>query len=234
MGLMILLENIDVKNKDVGGKAWGLGMLAGKGFVVPAGIVMEREPNDVDWAELLEWWQKRGSPAVALRKAIADCFASYFQENSTAYREFFGQQHKGRMNVVVQVIVQPAFAGVFFSTDPVRPDGGWLLEVIAGLGEDLVSGKVTPGRIRESGEESQLPPGFTKGHAVEVAKTDIAVRDALGLAVDMEWAIDSAGKLFVLQARPITTENRHGKKDYCAGEMERLRRDKTAETSWDG
>lgn len=261
---MITFENIQPHDKDLGGKAWGLAMLTQGGFSVPAGIVLDHEPESLEWAEILRWWQSHGALPLAvrssagaedsaetsfagqnrsflnvrdeaqLRVAIHDCFASYFKDNSKAYRKFFATGAQGRMNVVLQIMVQPRFAGVFFSEDPISPEKGWMLEVIEGLGEDLVSGKVTPGRLRQSGDESKLPPGFTAKEGAEVAKMGLAIRDYLKFPVDMEWAFDAHGSFFVLQARPITAMSFAPKVDYSGNEMTRLRREGTPRTSWDG
>lgn len=260
--MLTLFEKIDANDKQIGGKAWGLGMLAQKGFAVPPGLVLDREPEGEEWELLLAWWKKLGKPPLAvrssagaedsaetsfagqnrsflnvcedaaLRSAVKDCFASYFRDNSKAYRKFFSREGGGRMNVVVQQMVAARFAGVFFSEDPVAPERGWVLEVIEGLGEDLVSGKVTPGRLHGNGKDAGLPPGFSEAQGKEVARVGLAVSESLGFPVDMEWAFDAAGKFYVLQARPITAKNKGI--DRVKLELERLKRERKPSTAWDG
>lgn len=262
--MIIPFEKIGAPDKSLGGKAWGLGMLAQKGFRVPRGLVLTSEPSETDWNDIMMWWRALGTPPLAvrssasaedsaetsfagqnrsflnvmneksLREAVRDCFASFFRDNSKAYREFFAQGASGKMNVVLQEMVQPKFAGVFFSDDPVSPDRGWLLEVIEGLGEDLVSGKVTPGRLRKNGDHSNLPHGFTEKQGTEVATVGQAVSDALNFPVDMEWAFDADGNFFVLQARPITASASSTKTDFSSRELDRLRKEHSPTTVWDG
>lgn len=262
--MLILFEKITEANRGVGGKAWGLGQLAQRGFPVPAGLVLDAEPDEQDWQAILKWWAQQKFALLAvrssagaedtaetsfagqnrtylnvgsseeLRNAVQGCFASVFRDNSKAYRKFFGNESRGQMNVVLQVMVKASFAGVFFSDDPVNAKQGWVLEVIAGLGEDLVSGKVTPGRFRESGERTLLPKGFSEKMGQEVAKVGLAVRDSLGFPLDMEWAFDENGTFFVLQARPITAAAAREAPDYIAREMQRLRQTCAPHSVWDG
>jgi phosphoenolpyruvate synthase/pyruvate phosphate dikinase len=168
-----------------------------------------------------------------LKTAVADCFASVSRTGSMAYRQAMTAQNSATgMNIVLQKMVRAKFAGVYFSQDPRHTKPGWILEVIAGLGEDLVSGKVTPGRVREDGEATDLPPGFTRPQAKLVAYVGGRVSQALGFPVDMEWAFDDAGEFFVLQARPITTAQ--SETDWVSQELERLQKTYHSDTVWDG
>lgn len=261
--MLIPFEKIGLEDKKFGGKAWGLGVLAQQGFPVPPGIVLDQELSEEEWPKLLAWWEKIGKPPLAvrssagaedsaeksfagqnrsflnvsteaqLRQAIGDCFASYFRDNSKAYRKYFASESEaGHMNVVIQKMVQPKYAGVYFSEDPLGGDQGWMLEVIEGLGEDLVSGKVTPGRLSGSGKSSQLPNGFSKDLGEQVSEVGQNVSKFLKFPVDMEWAFDSENTFYVLQARPITTTK--AKTDWVKAELARLERKYEASTTWDG
>ncbi|MCO5144278.1 MAG: PEP-utilizing enzyme [Oligoflexia bacterium] len=261
--MLIPFESVQENDKKFGGKAWGLALLAQKGFPVPAGLVIDEEPTEEEWNQILEWWKKNESTPLAVRssagaedsaensfagqnrsflnvkepeelkQAILDCFASYYRDNSKAYRKFFkGNSATGKMNIVIQKMVQPKYAGVFFSEDPMGKNQGWILEVIEGLGEDLVSGKVTPGRMNASGKNSDLPAGFSKELADEVCRVGEGVSKALNFPVDMEWAFDEKNIFYVLQARPITTLS--SKTDWVNLELKRLEKKYTDGTTWDG
>lgn len=262
--MLLNFEQIEIADKSIGGKAWGLGILAQKGFPIPPGIVLNSEPNETEWLEILSWWKKNQNTPLAIRssagaedsaetsfagqnrtflnvkneaeirRAVRDCFASIFRESSQAYRKFFAQNSEAQMNVVLQVMVQPKYAGVFFSEDPISRDKNWILEVVNGLGEDLVSGKVTPGQLRKNGKVQALPEGFTTEKGFEVAEVGARVAAALEFSLDMEWAIDKNGKLFVLQARPITTGQLKKAADYLSREFFRLKAEHAATTTWDG
>lgn len=78
-----------------------------------------------------------------LKEAVERCFESIHGEASKTYRHFFDQKPSGhaQMNVVIQLMVKPKFSGVFFSRDPRGHSSTWIIELIEGLGEDLVSGR---------------------------------------------------------------------------------------------
>jgi rifampicin phosphotransferase len=139
------------------------------------------------------------------------------------------------MAVVVQRLVDADAAGVLFTADPVTGDpsmieinAGW------GLGEAVVGGRVTPDSFtvaRASGRvvrrvvnlktvmtvrtdggttevavptERQRRASLTRRQADELATLGVRIEELYGTPMDVEWCRDGA-KLFVLQARPITT-----------------------------
>jgi phosphohistidine swiveling domain-containing protein len=175
---------------------------------------------------------------AGLREAVADCYASIQREASVAYRELFLPGDLApKMNVILQEMVQPRFSGVFFSSDPVRKGQGWVLETITGLGEDLVSGHRDPLRFRQGAAAATGTPlaGFDAELAVKVAQKGLHVRASMGYEVDMEWAIDRSGALWVLQARPMTAlDSRREAQDPAQDEIQRLRAAHAPDTAWDG
>ncbi len=264
---LVWFNEISPEQKDLGGKAWGLGQLCRLGLPVPEGLVLTAIPNETTWNSILQWWKSIQYAPLAVRSsasaedsadhsfagqnqtflnqrseadlkaAIKDCFESIHRNASQQYREYFGETESknARMNVVIQRMVDPTFAGVFFSVDPRKGiHSGWLLEVIEGLGEDLVSGKVTPGQVREDGSTSSLPAGFSIDYAKEIAKKAKTAVEKLGFEVDLEWAIDREGKIQILQARPITTLKENTDKELIAREWERLQTTFSNETTFDG
>lgn len=257
-------ERVSSSGHELGGKAWGLATLFQAGFPVPPGVILTQPPTPAEQEELLTWWKSRGRPALAVRssaaaedsaetsfagqnqsflnvsspnaleESIRGCFESSQRSASQAYREhFIGDGKTAAMNVVVQEMVNPRFAGVFFSHDP-RAGGGWILEVIRGLGEDLVSGHVTPGQVRADGACRDLPPGFDFSLAKSIAEIGQRVAQQLKFSVDMEWAVDALGQIQVLQARPITTLKKNFDPAMVQKELARLKETHPATTTWDG
>jgi len=175
-----------------------------------------------------------------LKRGIRECFGSIHQDSVQAYRDFFKDENsaseqgeqQSEMNVVLQEMINPLFSGVFFSHDPRNKGTGWYLEVVPGFGESLVSGRVTPGMVNEEKHFSNLPHGFTVEKALQVAQVGIQVAKSLGYSVDMEWAIDPAGVIQILQARPITTVRSDDQ--VIAYELERLRTSYPRGATWDG
>ena len=121
------------------------------------------------------------------------------------------------MAVIVQRMVPARAAGVAFSVDPVSPASGEaVVEAVAGLGERLVSGQVTPWRARvgrpgggarrgAARRGRSGPPPLSEEQWRQVAELARAVAAAFGGPQDIEWAADGEGRIWLLQARPITS-----------------------------
>lgn len=153
------------------------------------------------------------SGVAALRAAIDRCVSSAADERAASYRRERDACGAPSMNVVVQAMVDAHRAGVVFTADPVsgRRDVA-VIDVVAGLGEALVSGEVTPDhylvdstggvlRSEPAGSEALLDAQQLRD-IVDEARAAEAVE---GRPLDLEWAMDADGRLFWLQARPITT-----------------------------
>ena len=81
--------------------------------------------------------------------AVRQCWASLWTERAWEYRERNGFDHRAAgMAVIVQALVAADASGVLFTTDPAtgRSDR-IIIEACFGLGEALVSGRVTPDRF---------------------------------------------------------------------------------------
>ncbi len=155
----------------------------------------------------------------AVRDAIDVCVNSVASERAQAYlaeRDETTQSPDSGdvvMNVVVQRMVDARVAGVVFTADPVSARRDLLvIDAVAGLGEALVSGEATPDHygVHLSGTivRRQLVGDTALLSDLEIAEIARQARAAarhVGHPLDLEWAIDQAGVLFWLQARPITT-----------------------------
>ncbi|MEM6376847.1 MAG: PEP/pyruvate-binding domain-containing protein, partial [Bacteroidota bacterium] len=140
----------------------------------------------------------------AFSDAVAEVFASYPASE--------------QQMVIVQEMIQPDYSGVLFAFR----SGVWKLEIAEGLGENVVSGK--------KASEVLLLPKFSKwdqhwanialpwkagsweGKSIRKALLQLSVQTQLLLdtftearhGLDIEFSIVQ-GKLYFLQARPITT-----------------------------
>ena len=140
-----------------------------------------------------------------------------------------------QLAVVIQQMVFAQAAGVTFSANPMNGDRNQMvIDAAFGLGEALVSGLVTPDHIlldkrtgkvlsytvssktsmiiaNAFGTEEQAVPK-TKQRRRVLDSAQIKALHAMGSAVetyygqpqDMEWCL-ADGKLYIVQARPITT-----------------------------
>ena len=155
----------------------------------------------------------------ALRWAVQACWASYWSERALAYQLGRGARLQG-MGVLVQLRVDARFAGVLFTRSPDPADSSsMLVEYCAGLGDVLVNGTVTPGRLSMSRESHRwtvhqgaaLPTGVDATALLNdsclgrLRRTALEIEELFGGPQDIEWALDPDGRLQILQARPITT-----------------------------
>ncbi len=170
----------------------------------------------------------------ALRSAIESCFKSVDREASQMYRQFFlADKSAPPMNVVLQVMVEAKYAGVYFTHNPTQQEAGAVLEYVEGLGEALVSGQVNPFRV--SKEAISLKGPLSEDVIKEVFLLGEQVEKLLSYPVDMEWAIDADSKVYLLQARPITQAHSDvEQKNLLDLELKRIEENYPTDTWWDG
>jgi pyruvate,water dikinase len=146
--------------------------------------------------------------ADALLKAVRRCWASAFSQRVAAYRGVRGQKGIASLAVLVQPLVRAGAAGVAFTANPVTGDRTeTAVNAVHGQGERLVSGQATPDQWLVKGRAAicqRAPEGAIDAVQAE-AIADMArrVEAYFGSPQDIEWAI-GGGRLFLLQARPIT------------------------------
>ena len=150
-----------------------------------------------------------GADAVVGR--LVECWASFFSERALFYRARKGSLDDVRMAVVVQEMVEPDKSGVLFTADPVqRRRDRKVVEAIFGLGEQVVSGHVTPDHyvLDRAGtvKRNHLVHGgvLEQDELERLAAMGRRLEEQFGLPQDIEWAFAS-GDLFLLQSRPVTT-----------------------------
>lgn len=150
---------------------------------------------------------------AALLQAIDDCVASLHNERASAYLLEQADLSETTMCVVVQKMVDAHTAGVLFSADPVTGRHDRLvIDAVAGLGEALVSGDVTPDHYELNPRNEITAQEWIGDTAIltpaQINELSTQAREAVtkhGEHLDMEWAYDAEGNLHWLQARPITT-----------------------------
>jgi rifampicin phosphotransferase len=172
---------------------------------------------------------------AAIVQHISRCWASLFTERAVTYRMRNGVDHRdASMAVVVQQMVIPDAAGVFFTADPVTSNRKVAsVEASFGLGEALVSGLVKADvyNVRDGEVVSKAvgrkqralvasPSGGTEEHAVEPERQNQQVltdeqivtlveqgrriEAHFGCPQDIEWCL-SGDEFQIVQSRPITT-----------------------------
>ena len=172
----------------------------------------------------------------AISEAIVKCWNSVGGERMEAYRKEHGLPAESLgVAVLVQQLVSADVSGVAFSANPINGNRAEvMINTTWGLGESLVSGKVTPDSwvvdrsdssikdryIGEKGTMTVLDEGGTTEvrvpraqreaptiddqQAREIAKLAVDLETEMGWPVDLEFAY-YANDLYLLQCRPITT-----------------------------
>ncbi len=151
-------------------------------------------------------------------EAVRRCWASLWSDRAVAYRSANGISNRDvGLAVVVQAMVDAATAGVLFTANPVT---GTRTETVInaspGSGQAVVSGAVNPDQFvldTASGAVRLRTPGGTdpgRGPALgeprlqELTALGDRVQRLLGAPQDIEWAVDTAGRIWLTQSRPIT------------------------------
>ena len=175
-----------------------------------------------------------------LLEKIKLCWASLFSERTLAYGSDI--LDKASVAVVVQEMVFADVAGVAFSVNPLTKNiNEILINAVYGVGEAIVSGQVTPdeylvhktGRILNQKHEVQSQGLYLKNGKLDWQeipqdkqnKAKLSPKMILKLCdivakiekfynfpIDVEFAVKNQ-KIYILQARPITTLNNTAK-DY--------------------
>lgn len=149
-------------------------------------------------------------PAADVPLKIAAVRASARNEAVLTYCREHGLPAPSKPAVLVQRMVAARCAGVAFSADPVSGRRGVIvISAVPDTGERLVSGEVE-GETWRIGRQDEIldPPEFaqlSRSEALEITALARRCEDACASPQDIEWAIDSLGKLWLLQSRPITT-----------------------------
>ncbi len=150
---------------------------------------------------------------ASLLTAVHEVYDSLCSERSAAYTAHtsgaeYTEEVQDFGGVVVQKMVPAQYAGVMFTEHP-SSAGAMMVEMVSGLGEDLVSGTVTP----DSYAFGKLTGTFQKEVSECVGEPPINMEPLLALGreletlfgcpQDIEWAF-AKGKFYLLQARDIT------------------------------
>lgn len=176
--------------------------LGAKRVAVRSSAVNE-DSKDAAWAGQLE--TVLNVERNGLLEAIQTCRESASSERAKAYAATHGVQ-SGGVAVIVQKMVESRVSGVAFSKHPVTGGARVVIEAVRGLGEQLVSGQVTPDTYIE-GREQHLVGNeaiLAEQELAEIVELTKKVENFFNYPVDIEWAYEG-DMLYLLQARPITT-----------------------------
>ncbi|MCH5583866.1 PEP-utilizing enzyme [Shimazuella sp. AN120528] len=141
-----------------------------------------------------------------IKEAVQTVIHSVHHERVKTYSSIKGMGEYHQIAVVIQVMVPSQISGVLFTADPVTGSSASMIgNFVYGLGEQLVSGETDAytfelTRIRKK----YNGPNEMKKYASQLYDLAVKLEKQFGLPQDLEWAVANE-KLYILQARPITT-----------------------------
>ena len=223
----------------VGGKASKLAELFNSGFNVPNGFVITTNASKITdelKQQITQTLSKFRAPFAVRSSATAEdlktaSFAGQYdtflnvkgedifehihkcQASLNTERAVFYRKQKGitsvKMAVIIQEMIQPDFAGVVFTIDPIH-NKHILVETAPGLGEAVVSGRITPNDyfvnrrnfsiVNKTIHTQELDEQIVK----DIAIASLQIERHFNSPQDIEFAVKD-NKIFILQSRPITT-----------------------------
>lgn len=187
----------------------------------------------------------------ALLGKIKECYASLWGDRAVSYRKNKGyDKQKVALAVVIQQMVESESAGVLFTKDPSGSSEDIVINASFGLGEAVVSGIVSPDEYRcdrkgnvlscvignkdvmivYSGSGTEKVTVSTQKRKERVLTDEMIKRlvlEALKIEahysqpMDIEWAVRD-DKVYILQARSITTINNEDKKEFTEADFKDL------------
>lgn len=157
----------------------------------------------------------------SLREGLLKCWASYWSERCIYYQLAKNIKLKG-MGIIIQELIRSDISGVLF-TGFNNGNGDYSNKMVAeycsGFGDKLVSGKINPGRFEiskkdfsydmisypEASPSPQPYPPPSESVIKELGRMALALENKYRAHQDIEWTVDTEGRLYILQTRPVTT-----------------------------
>lgn len=148
----------------------------------------------------------------ALQSAVKEVLASLYQMSSLAYLLRSEITLKdAAMNIIIQEMVPGTLSGIYFTANPQGILNEHVIVVGHGIGSEVVEDKVPTTMITlhpkdqlSYMETTAESPVLTNDQTKQLIDLAQKITILFGPAMDIEFTF-SAGTLYVLQARPITT-----------------------------
>jgi pyruvate,water dikinase len=141
-----------------------------------------------------------------IKEAVQVVMQSIHTERVQTYSTTKGLDTDHQIAIVVQLMIPSDISGVLFTADPISGSSNSMIgNYVHGLGEQLVSGESDAHsfELRQT-KGVYKGPDELKKYSSRLYRLASKLEKEYGLPQDIEWAI-AEGKLYILQARPITT-----------------------------
>lgn len=200
-------------------------------YVAVRSSAISEDGKEYAWAGQLETFLNVDKDNII--ESVKKCWISGFSSRAIFYRIKNTDIENISVAVVVQKMVQSEISGVAFSVNPITNNSNELvIEAVIGLGEAIVSGKVTPDTYIVNKKDKIIKNKEIKLQKEKIIKFDketkwinidnentqklsdkmvIKLMEMIqkleqfyGFPVDVEWGIEKE-KIYILQCRPITT-----------------------------
>lgn len=170
--------------------------------------------EDGDYSFAGQYTSLLGITKEKIITAYLEVLASKYLPEALFYRISNGlSDEETAMSVLVLEMVAAEYSGVLYTRAPLQEDekdDTLHLHVVRGLGESLVGGTVTPVQYVLSREgqpkllrRKEKDAVLSQRQIEKIGRWGVAIEKHFNAAQDIEWAIDTDGDLFFLQARPL-------------------------------
>ena len=187
---------------------------------------LQHSPSAMCERRLAQYEQRTGEPFPQeaweqLRRCIGAVMQSWQRSRAVQYRQALGLPQDSGTAVIVQAMVPCEVSGVLFTQDPRdsaekdSADSRMVVETVAGLGEELVAGRVTPQRfylardgaspaaIADDADEGSRPdPLLTSVQLSMLRELGLRLEREFSAPLDVEWGW-AENQFAILQTRPI-------------------------------
>ena len=147
-------------------------------------------------------------------EALTEAIRTVYESSLSKEIQKYSGNNQDLMGVVIQKMIDPKYAGVMFTeaTD-LNGDRCCLIEIVEGLGEQLVSGHANTTRIiipyqdkfsldiKNSRTEGDIKDPTIINNLLDSINK---INNFFQQGMDIEWCIDNKGLASIVQARPIT------------------------------
>lgn len=147
-----------------------------------------------------------------LMSKIKECWKSNFSLRSLCYEDTDDNVEKklSSMGVIIQKYLHNAeFSGVMFTTNPVLPETGALVEYVTGTSESLMSGTAVSESYSLGFFDKQLEREqykFKYKWMFELLQIGHKLKTLIGCEADIEWVVIE-NKVYIIQCRPVTANS---------------------------